>query len=76
MDDSEMVFDMLGFGCTSCAYAIERTGLRIDGVDSVRVSLADHVIRVVHHGDGMAIAGQLRELAGRLGHDIRLREPA
>ncbi len=68
-----LVMDMTGFGCTSCAYAIEKAGRRIDGVENMIVDLATHEIRITYNGNRDDIAAALVALVNRLGHDIRPR---
>lgn len=73
--DNEILLDMLGFGCGSCAYAIEKIGRKIEGVRDIRVSLADQRIRITHNGDRAAIIRQLTDIVRRIGHDIREHQP-
>jgi len=75
MDNNEILLDMLGFGCGSCAYTIEKLGRKIEGVREIRVSLADQRIRITHSGDRAAIIRQLSDIVRRIGHDIREHQP-
>lgn len=70
---NEIIFDMLGFGCGSCAYTIEKMGRKIAGVNDVRVNLADKQIRVTHNGDRDDIIRQISDIARRIGHDVSVR---
>ena len=69
----EIEFDMLGFGCGSCVYTIEKLGRKIDGVIDIHASLADKRVRVKHDGDHDAIVKQLTDIVNRIGHEIRVR---
>ncbi len=70
---NEIQFDMLGFGCGSCVYTIERLGRKIEGVVDIHASLADKRVRVTHNGDHDAIVRALTDIVSRIGHDIRER---
>lgn len=74
MTSKELLLDMLGFGCASCAYTIEKVGRRIQGVKSIRVDLAEQLIRIVHDGDEKAITEEITSMVHRIGHDVRVRE--
>jgi cation transport ATPase len=76
MNGNEILLDMLGFGCASCAYTIEKMGRKIEGVREIRVNLAEQRIRVVHDGDRAAIIRQLGDVVRRIGHDIREHQPS
>lgn len=71
MDKNEILLDMISFGCGSCAYAIEKMGRKIEGVDEIHVSLSDEQVRIVYHGDHRAdIIRQVSEMVHRIGHDV------
>jgi copper chaperone CopZ len=63
----EAVLATDGLRCASCAYAIERLGRKIAGVEEVRVDAATGEIRVLYDGDPEAL-GKIADLAARLGH--------
>jgi len=70
---NEIEFDMLGFGCASCVYTIEKLGRKIPGVTGVHASLADKRVRVTHNGDRDTIVQALTDIVSRIGHEIRER---
>ncbi len=70
---NEIEFDMIGFGCGSCVYTIEKLGRKIPGVIAIHASLADKRVRVKHNGDRDAIVRQLTDIVSRIGHEIRER---
>ncbi len=70
---NEIEFDMLGFGCGSCVYTIEKLGRKIEGVVDIHASLADKRVRVQYDGDRDAIVRQLTDIVSRIGHEIRER---
>ncbi len=72
---NELILEMLDFGCSSCAYTIEKLGRKIPGVTQIRVDLAEHCIRILHEGEPEPIARQLTDLVNRIGHDVRERHP-
>lgn len=67
--------EMLGFGCPSCAYAIERVAGRFEGVHAVRVDLAAGRITVDFDGRDIVIP-KLQDYIRTLGHDTRVVESA
>lgn len=69
------VLDMIEFGCAGCAYAIERLGRRIAGVNDIRVDLGSREIRVDYDGERAALEA-IRGIVERLGHDAVIRESA
>lgn len=76
MSENEICLDMLGFGCGSCVYTIEKMGRKIAGVRDIRASLADQQIRVTYDGDRAAIIRQLTDIVTRIGHDVREHTPS
>ncbi len=78
MNDAAKVratLEMLGFGCPSCAYAIERVAGRFEGVQAVRVDLGAGRITVDFDGRDTVIP-KLQDYIRTLGHDTRVVEPA
>ncbi len=63
--------EMLGFGCASCVYTIERTGRKIPGVEEIRVNLADQRIRIRHNGDRQQIVDTITDIVKRIGHEVK-----
>lgn len=78
MENKELLMDMLGFGCASCAYTLEKFGRKVEGVIEIHVSLAEKLVRVTYNGDRAAIVRQLIDIVHRIGHDIceHVPEPA
>jgi copper chaperone CopZ len=70
---NEIEFDMIGFGCVSCVYSIEKLGRKIAGVVDIHASLAEKRVRVKYNGDRAAIVRQLTDVVSRIGHEIRER---
>lgn len=70
---NEIEFDMIGFGCGSCVYTIEKLGRKITGVVDIHASLAEKRVRVQYDGDRDAIVRQLTDVVSRIGHEIRER---
>jgi len=68
------VLDMLGFGCGSCAYAIEHLGRKLKGVEDIRVDLAAREVRVTYDDEQLDAPAELSALVTRIGHEIKLRE--
>jgi copper chaperone CopZ len=64
---------MIGFGCGSCVYTIEKLGRKIAGVVDIHASLADKRVRVQYDGDRDTIVRQLTDIVSRIGHEIRER---
>ena len=72
MSSSENIeMEMLGFGCASCVYTIERTGRKIPGVEEIRVNLADQRIRIRHSGNRKQIIDTITDIVKRIGHEVR-----
>ena len=65
---------MQGFGCVSCAYAIERVARRFEGVHAVRVDLAARRITVDFDGRN-AVISRIQDYIRTLGHDTRIVTP-
>jgi copper chaperone CopZ len=63
----ESVLTTDGLRCASCAYAVERLGRRISGVEEVRVDAATGEIRVTYDGDPSTL-GKIADIVARLGH--------
>jgi copper chaperone CopZ len=63
----EAVLKTDGMRCASCAYAVERMGRKIAGVEEVRVDAATGEIRVIYDGDPGTL-GKIADIAARLGH--------
>ena len=73
MTEKKAILDMLGFGCASCAYTVERLGRKLPGVSDVHVDLSTHEIRVTYTGDDTVLDG-ICNIVGRIGHDAKVRE--
>jgi copper chaperone CopZ len=71
MSTDTFSMEMMGFGCPSCVYTIEKLGRKIPDVESVSVSMADQRIQVTHNGDQTEIAQQLASIVNRIGHEVR-----
>ena len=71
MSTQEIELEMLGFGCASCVYTIEKTGRRIPGVESISANLADQRVRIRHNGDRQAIIDRISEIVTKIGHEVR-----
>jgi copper chaperone CopZ len=56
-----------GLHCASCIYAVERLGMKIRGVEDIRIDAASGRIHVVYNGESRVIE-EIRELVRRLGH--------
>jgi len=72
MAEKKAILDMLGFGCPSCAYALERLGRKLEGIRDIRVDLSTHEIRVTYEGDDRVLE-QVRALVNQIGHDAKVR---
>lgn len=72
MANEQFEMEMMGFGCASCAYTIEKLGKKIDGIDAIKVNLGDNRITVEHHGDKENLAEQISSIVDRIGHDVKL----
>jgi Cu+-exporting ATPase len=66
------VFDVNGASCPSCAFAIERAGRRIAGVQDVRLDVNSHEIRISYDGRPEALAG-IEAIVRRLGYHATLK---
>lgn len=62
---------MMGFGCPSCVYTIEKLGRKIPNVESVSVSMADQRVEVTHTGERSEIAKQLSAIVEKIGHELQ-----
>jgi copper chaperone CopZ len=63
----ETVLATDGLRCASCAYAVERLGRKIVGVEEVRVDVATGEIRLTFDGNPLTV-GRITDLVSRLGH--------
>ena len=72
MTEKKATLDMLGFGCPSCAYTVERLGRKINGVKAIRVDLGKDEIRVTYDGDD-TILDEICSIIQRIGHEAKLR---
>ncbi len=63
----ETILGTDGLHCASCAYAVERLGRKVAGVEELRVDAAAGTIRVRYDGSAGAIEG-IAEIVRRLGH--------
>ncbi len=61
------VFDVNGATCPSCAFTIERAGLRVPGVSDIRVDVNSREIRVRYDGSPAALDG-VKDIVRRLGY--------
>jgi len=66
--------EMQGFGCVSCAYAIERLARRFKGIESIRVDLATSEIRVAYDPDVVDAPAVVLDMIGKIGHDARIKK--
>jgi copper chaperone CopZ len=64
---AEAVLATDGLRCASCAYAVERLGRKIAGVEEVRVDAATGTIRVTYDGDPASLR-KISDIVARLGH--------
>ncbi|MFU8781076.1 MAG: cation transporter [Kiritimatiellia bacterium] len=71
MNDETIIMEMLGFGCASCVYTIEKTGRKIPGVKRISASLANQSVEIVHNGDRAEIVKKISEIVQRIGHEVR-----
>jgi copper chaperone CopZ len=63
---------MHDFGCVSCAYAIERNGKKLPGVEDIRVDLAKREITVSYDG-ASDVLDAIVDIIRRIGHDASVR---
>jgi copper chaperone CopZ len=63
----EAVLATDGLRCASCAYAVERLGRKIAGVEDVRVDAATGTIKVTYDGDPSSLR-KISDIVARLGH--------
>jgi copper chaperone CopZ len=71
MKEETIAMEMLGFGCTSCVYTIEKLGRKIPGVKSISANLGTKRIEVVHAGDRAEIVNKITDIVSRIGHEVR-----
>lgn len=71
METKKLEMEMLGFGCTSCVYTIEKMGRKIPEVEKIDVNLGDQRIRIEHSGDRTEIVKKISEIVNRIGHEVR-----
>ncbi|MBU1240678.1 heavy-metal-associated domain-containing protein [Myxococcota bacterium] len=57
--------------CSSCVYAIERTGRKIKGIDEVLINASTGIITVDYSGDPEVLK-KFRELTFTLGHGAEI----
>lgn len=71
------VLDMMGAGCPSCAFAIERAARRMPGVRDVRVDIARSEICLDFDGNEAVLEGVIAAVR-KFGHDavVKGREAA
>jgi copper chaperone CopZ len=63
----EAVLATDGLRCPSCAYAVERLGRKIAGVEDIRVDAATGEIRFTYDGDP-STPRRISDIVARLGH--------
>ncbi len=71
METKILEMEMLGFGCPSCVYTIEKTGRKMPAVKKIDVSLADQRITIEHTGERGEIVEKITEMVNRIGHEVR-----
>ena len=71
METKKLEMEMLGFGCTSCVYTIEKMGRKVPGVKKINASLADQRIYIEHTGDREETIQNISEIVNRIGHEVR-----
>ena len=71
MDTEKLEMEMLGFGCPSCVYTIEKTGRKIPTITNISVNLANQRIYIEHTGDRAEIVQKISEIINRIGHEVR-----
>ncbi len=71
METKTLEMEMLGFGCTSCVYTIEKMGSKVPGVKKIDASLADQRISIQHTGNREEIVRKISEIVNRIGHEVR-----
>ncbi|HAS82723.1 MAG TPA: hypothetical protein DCS43_08640 [Verrucomicrobia bacterium] len=72
MKPDEIVMDMLGFGCASCVYTIEKMGRKLAGVKTIRANLGDRLIHITcEPALRQQIIEQITDMVRRIGHDVR-----
>lgn len=69
MAETEARLSMLGAGCTSCAYAIERNGRKLPEVRDIHVDIARSEIRVKFDESVPGVPDKIIDLVNRIGHD-------
>ncbi len=67
--------EMVGFGCASCAYAIERLARRHKGIHSIHVSLAAGEIAITYDPDVIDAPATVLAHIQKIGHDARMKRP-
>jgi len=71
MQTNSLTMEMLGFGCPSCVYTIEKLGRKIPGIEKIAVSLGQQRIRIEYTGDRDEIIRQVTGIVQRIGHEVR-----
>ncbi len=71
MDTKKLEMEMLGFGCPSCVYTIEKTGRKIPTIKNISVNLANQRIYIEHTGDRAEVVQKISEIINRIGHEVR-----
>jgi cation transport ATPase len=70
--------DLKGATCASCAYTIERTGRKLDGVEDVHVDAADAKVEVTfseHEADKQReVLEKIQKVIQLLGYDADITE--
>lgn len=71
MQTDSITMEMLGFGCPSCVYTIEKMGRKVPGIKTIDVNLGNQRIRIEHTGERAEIVRHITEIVHRIGHDVR-----
>ena len=72
METKKLEMEMLGFGCPSCVYTIEKTGRKIPAIKSIAVNMGKQRISIEHTGEQEDIALKITEIVNRIGHEVRV----
>jgi copper chaperone CopZ len=59
--------------CSSCTYAIERTGRKVKGITDVMVDARSGLIHIIYNGDAKVL-DRFKELTFTLGHGTKIIE--